>query len=93
MTGTLAVGHELLCRLAEINPEKARALTARHILDFDKYETDVEKFRATRISLLRGLNHLFLPIISHSTRIKKAQASLAPNKNNSLLSVQCKTAV
>lgn len=48
--------HELLCRLAERDPEKARELAERHILDFDRYDTDVENFRATRIALLEALS-------------------------------------
>lgn len=47
--------HELLCRLAERNLEHARALATRHILDFDKYDTDVERFRATRREVLKAL--------------------------------------
>lgn len=47
--------HELLCRLAEKNPEEAHRLAAGHILDFDRYNTDVEAFRATRIALLQAL--------------------------------------
>ncbi len=47
--------HELLCRLAEGNPEEARALVEKHILDFDKYDTDVARFRATRIALLQAV--------------------------------------
>ncbi|MFA7693693.1 MAG: DUF4091 domain-containing protein [Candidatus Hydrogenedentes bacterium] len=47
--------HELLCRLAEAAPEKAKELATKHILDFDKYNTDVEAFRATRIELLKAL--------------------------------------
>ena len=47
--------HELLCRLAERNPELARALAARHVLDFDKYDTDVQRFRETRREVLKAL--------------------------------------
>lgn len=49
--------HELLCRLARTEPEQARALAAKHVLDFDKYDTDVERFRATRIALLQALTN------------------------------------
>lgn len=49
--------HELLCRLAGTEPEQARALVAKHVLDFDKYDTDVERFRATRIALLQALTN------------------------------------
>jgi hypothetical protein len=44
--------HELLCMLGERDPDAARRLAARHILDFDEYECDVEIFRATRRELL-----------------------------------------
>ncbi len=46
------VDHELLSRLAEVEPEKARELAARHVLDFDEYDTDIETFRSTRRELL-----------------------------------------
>ncbi len=49
------VDHELLCRLAEFDPAKARELAARHVLDFDKYDTDIETFRSTRRELLELL--------------------------------------
>lgn len=48
--------YELLCKLAEKDPESAKALVARHVLDFDKYETDVRAFRATRRELLEKLS-------------------------------------
>lgn len=48
--------YELLCRLGEKDPEAAKALVARHVLDFDKYETDVAAFRATRRELLEKLS-------------------------------------
>lgn len=49
------VDHELLCMLAEKDPGAAQKLAQRHILDFDKYETDVEVFRASRRELLERL--------------------------------------
>ncbi len=48
--------HELLSRLAEKYPEAAQKAVSRHVLDFDKYDTDVERFRATRIALLQALS-------------------------------------
>lgn len=55
------VDHELLCMLAEADSEAARTLAATHILDFDRYNTDVEQFRATRIALLQALSALHHP--------------------------------
>jgi hypothetical protein len=48
--------HELLAQLSERDPQAADALTQRHIIDFDKYETDVLKFRATRREILDQLS-------------------------------------
>lgn len=50
------VDHELLCMLAERDADAAQAIVAAHILDFDQYETDVMKFRASRRDLLRRLS-------------------------------------
>lgn len=47
--------HELLSQLGEKNPEAAMEFAKRHILDFDKVDIDVEKFRATRRELLELL--------------------------------------
>ncbi len=47
--------YELLCLLAEQNPEAAQRLVARRMLDFDRYDTDVGQFRVTRRELLRLL--------------------------------------
>lgn len=44
--------HELLSLLAEREPEAAQDLARRHVLAFDRYETDVARFRATRRELL-----------------------------------------
>jgi len=48
--------YELLCKLAEKDPEAAKAIVAKHVLDFDKYDTDVKTFRATRHELLEKLS-------------------------------------
>lgn len=48
--------YELLCKLGEKDPEAAKTLVARHVLDFDKYETDVAAFRAARRELLEKLS-------------------------------------
>lgn len=53
--------YELLCRLAELSPDKAKELAARHVRDFDKYDTDVALFRATRIELLKALSEVKRP--------------------------------
>jgi hypothetical protein len=45
--------YELLCLLAEKNPDAARRLVGQHVLDFDRYDTDVGKFRAARRELLQ----------------------------------------
>ena len=48
--------HELLSQLAERDPKTAQRLARRHIMDFDKYNTDIVKFRETRRDLLRALS-------------------------------------
>src|SRR5690606_17621466 len=48
--------HELLSQLGEKNPEAAMNLAKQHVLDWDKYNTDVEQFRATRRQLLEALS-------------------------------------
>ncbi len=50
------VDHELLCMLAERDPKAAQDIVSSHVLDFDRYDTDVTKFRATRRDLLRRLS-------------------------------------
>ena len=50
--------YELLCLLAEKNPDAARRLAERHVLDFDRYEIDVGHFRATRRELLELVGQL-----------------------------------
>ena len=50
------VDHELLSRLAERNESAARKLVAEYVLDFDRYNTDVTQFRATRRELLERLS-------------------------------------
>ncbi len=50
------VDHELLSMLAERDPAASKRLAEKHILDFDKYNTDVETFRATRRELLERLS-------------------------------------
>jgi hypothetical protein len=47
--------YELLCVLGDRNPEAARAIAARHVLDFDRYALDLSAFRETRRELLRLL--------------------------------------
>ncbi len=48
--------YELLSMLAEKNPMKAQRLAETMILAFDRYVTDVEKFRAVRKDLLSALS-------------------------------------
>lgn len=48
--------HELLSQLGEKDSVAAMKLATRHILDWDKYDTDVELFRATRKELLEALS-------------------------------------
>jgi len=50
------VDHELLCRLAERDPAAAERLVKKHVLDFNKYDTDLAAFRATRHELLERLS-------------------------------------
>ena len=40
------------CELAEKDPEAAQRLVRQHVLEFDRYRTEVELFRATRRELL-----------------------------------------
>lgn len=47
--------YELLSLLAEKDKAAADRLSAKHVLDFDKYETDVKGFRKTRRTLLKKL--------------------------------------
>ncbi len=49
------VDHELLCMLAERDKPAAMRLAERHVLAFDRYDTDVRRFRATRRELLEAL--------------------------------------
>lgn len=48
--------YELLCMLGERDPEAAKRLAERHILAFDRYDTDVTVFRQTRRELLQRLS-------------------------------------
>lgn len=50
------VDHELLSQLAERDRDVAMRLAAEHIQDFDRYNTDVSQFRATRRKLLEALS-------------------------------------
>lgn len=50
--------HELLSQLGEKDPEKAMELARRHILDFNRYNTDVKEFRRTRRELLEAVSAL-----------------------------------
>jgi hypothetical protein len=50
------VDHELLCMLAEKDLLGAHEIAARHVLDFDKYDIDVERLRANRRELLERLS-------------------------------------
>ena len=47
--------HELLSMLAERDPALAQKLAAETVLDFDRYDTDVARFRARRLRLLEAL--------------------------------------
>jgi len=47
--------HELLSLLGERDPAAAKRLASKHILDFDRYDTDVKTFRATRREILERL--------------------------------------
>jgi hypothetical protein len=44
--------YELLCLTAEKNPQAAQRLAATLVLDFDRYDTDIGKFRSARRKLL-----------------------------------------
>ena len=48
--------YELLCLLAERDAKAAKDLVDRHVLDFNRYNCDVETFRATRRELLKLLS-------------------------------------
>jgi len=48
--------YELLSMLGEQNASAAKRLTAKHVLDFDRYNCDVKEFRATRRELLELLS-------------------------------------
>jgi len=50
------VDHELLSMLGESDAKAAQRLASKHILDFDRYQTDVKAFRATRRKLLKQLS-------------------------------------
>ncbi len=50
------VDHELLSRLAERDAGAARRLAESFVRDFDKYDTDVTRFRAARRELLERLS-------------------------------------
>jgi hypothetical protein len=52
--------YELLCVLAEKDPDAAQRLARKHILEFGRYDTDVRQFRATRKELLQLLSPVFL---------------------------------
>jgi len=48
--------HELISFLGERDPAGAKRLTSKHVLDFDRYNTDVKAFRATRREILKLLS-------------------------------------
>jgi hypothetical protein len=50
------VDHELLSMLAERAPATAKRIAEKHVLRFDKYNTDVETFRASRREMLECLS-------------------------------------
>lgn len=50
------VDHELLSQLAEQDATAANHLAAKHVINFDEYNTDVKTFRATRRELLQRLS-------------------------------------
>lgn len=50
--------HELLSQLGETEPEAAMELARRHVQNYDKYDLDVEKFRATRRELLQAVSDI-----------------------------------
>jgi hypothetical protein len=47
--------HELLSMLADRDPAAARKLAVETIIDFDRYDTDIARFRARRLRLLEAL--------------------------------------
>jgi hypothetical protein len=47
--------NELLSMLAERDPDAAQKLAAEIVLDFDRYDTDLARFRARRVQLLESL--------------------------------------
>ncbi len=47
--------HELLSLLGERDPAAAKRLASKHVLDFDRYDTDIKTFRATRREILERL--------------------------------------
>jgi hypothetical protein len=47
--------NELLSMLADRDPAAARKLAAETILDFDRYDTDITRFRARHLRLLEAL--------------------------------------
>ena len=48
--------HTLLSQLGERDPAAAKRLVSKHVLDFDRYDTDVKVFRATRREILELLS-------------------------------------
>jgi len=48
--------YELLSMLGERDPAAAKRLVNRHVLDFDRYNCNVNAFRATRLELLELLS-------------------------------------
>lgn len=48
--------HELLSLLAQRDPEAAQQIAGRHVLAFDRYNTDVVAFRAARRELIERLS-------------------------------------
>jgi hypothetical protein len=48
--------HELLSQLAQRDPAAAQRLAARHVRDFNAYDTDLATFRQTRRELLQRLS-------------------------------------
>ncbi len=52
------VDHELLAQLAERDPVAAMNLAKKHILDFNRYNTDVKIFRTTRREILELLSRV-----------------------------------
>lgn len=48
--------YELFCQLAERDDSAAQRLAGTHVLDFDKYDCDVNTFRATRREMLKLLS-------------------------------------